>query len=315
MNDNDHHDGWVFPTDKPCYQPYIVGLMGHHLGQIFPRNQTFTRQQLLTLTPLAVRKWMCNAAFGKDDIAANDRPTHGRSSSLAMMKKCVSHYMPNKGPSWCNGQGNPTKSEAVNSLIRLVKKFEVRGEGKDSQAKRPLRQDEFLKTLELLKRKPDFKHRYRYPTMCLWQYHLIARSDDVCNFKTTDPRGHPQFDFAIKTKVRWSKNVNDERSCPDQILLGAMDPKFCILLTLGLYLEEYLRQHPNARYLFTERDGRNAVKNLRSTFRQRLEKVVWVDEEFDALVDVDDEEGIGTHSYRKFPTTYACGANPDEVDH
>lgn len=138
MNDNDNQDGWVFPTDKPSYQPYIVGLMSHHLGQIFPPNQTFTRQQLLTLTPLAVRKWMCNAAFGKDDIAANDRPTHGRSSSLAMMKKCVSHYMPNKGPSWCNGQGNPTKSESVNSLIRLVKKFEVREKAKIVKPSAPL---------------------------------------------------------------------------------------------------------------------------------------------------------------------------------
>jgi hypothetical protein len=176
---------------------------------------------------------MCKATFGKGDITAKDRPTQGRSSSLSMMKKYVSHCMSNKGTNWCNGQGNPTKSVSMNSLIRLVKKFEVRGEGKDRQGKHPLRQDEFLKTLELLKHKPDINHRYRYPTMCLWKYHLIARSEDVCNFKTTDPRGHPHFDFAIKTKVRWSKNVNEERSCPDQILFGAMDPKFCILLSLG----------------------------------------------------------------------------------
>jgi hypothetical protein len=61
-------------------------------------------------------------------------------------------------------------------------------------------------------------------------------------------------------------------------------------------LEEHVRQHPNAHYLFTESDAPKAVKNLQTTFRRRLEKVVWDDEDVEALADEDVEEGIGTHS-------------------
>ena len=101
-----------------------------------------------------------------------------------------------------NGQGNPTKSPAVNDMIKLVKKIEVRGEGAPSIAKRPLEESN------------DWNHRIRYPVMALWQYHLFGRIDDVTNFKLTDPRGHGDYDFCLKTKVRWSKNVLEERQCP-----------------------------------------------------------------------------------------------------
>lgn len=47
--------------------------------------------------------------------------------------------------------------------------------------------------------------------MSLWQYHLIGRVDDAAHFEVTDPIGHNVFgDFALKTKVQWSKNVLDE---------------------------------------------------------------------------------------------------------
>ena len=54
-------------------------------------------------------------------------------------------------------------------------------------------------------------HRRLYPIVALWQYHLIGRVDDCCNFKLRDHRGHPKFDFSIKTKLRWSTNVHEER--------------------------------------------------------------------------------------------------------
>jgi hypothetical protein len=153
--------------------------------------------------------------------------------------------------------------------------------------------------------------------MALWQYHLIGRVvDDVSDFKVMDPRGHGDSDFALKTRVRWSKNVMEERQCPPQILLDSMDPLFCVLLQLGIYLEEYLH-HPNADYLFTEFNTENATKNLKQTYRNRLERVVWKNREFKDLAEEDDTEGVGTHSYRKFPSNnYArgCGAAPDEIE-
>jgi hypothetical protein len=104
---------------------------------------------------------------------------------------------------------------------------------------------------------------------------LIGRVDDVANFKIADPHGHGDYYFALKTRVRWSKNVMEERQCPPQILLGAMDPLFCVLLHLGIYLEDFLALSPNSTYLFTDSTTDNAPKNLKQTIRNRLEKVVW----------------------------------------
>ena len=258
------------------YQPHMVALMSFFHGCVdYPHDKTFTKEELLELTPLDIKRWMCDIVFGDPDPGPDDRPTHGRSSSLEQAKKAVSFFMPNKSMQWYDGRGNPTRSATVNDLMKEVKRFEVRGEGADSQAKRPLRQIEFRKTLELLKRHGDHDHRYKYPLIALYQCHLIGRVDDICNFDVEDPRGHPQFPFALKTKVSWSKNARDERHCPDQILLGSADPEYCIFLALALHLETYLGMHPNATKLFTEATGRNAVKNVISQCRNCLRQVVW----------------------------------------
>jgi Transcriptional activator of glycolytic enzymes len=317
-DDNDA-DGWFFPMDKEKYHPYIASLMGFIHGQQYTNTKTFTREEMTAVTPVHVRNWMCMKAFRKTAITSTDRPKYCRGNTLAQMKKCSSHYFPNKGAQWIDGKGNPTRAQCVNEIIALVYKYEVRQEGSDSQCKRPLRQDEFYMTLELFKAssKKDFAHRRLYPMISLWQYHLIGRVDDCCNFKLRDPRGHPNFDFAIKTKVRWSKNVHEERKCPDQILLGSMDTRTCVIYHLAIYLEEFLSQYPQAVLLFTEQaPGPNVVKNLISRYRSRLQKDVWVHEDFKRLADEDDDEGIGTHSYRKFPSTYARsnGCTPDEIE-
>ena len=93
---------------------------------------------------------------------------------------------------------------------------------------------------------------------CIMQYTLIGRIDDVAHFEVTDPQAHPNFDFALQTKVRWSKNVLDERKCPDQILLGSMDPDFCVLKAMGGYYESLLRMAPDAHYMFSQEHGDNA---------------------------------------------------------
>ena len=290
-----------------------------HGAEEYDNDTVFTKAQLLEIRPMDIKRYLCMKAYGDPDpnIVGGARPTEGRSDSLYYAKKAISRYMPHRLANWVNGQGNPTKSSLVNDMIKQVKKFEVRGEGAPSNAKRPLKQVEFRKTITLFRACNDWVHQWRYPMMALWQYHLIGRIDDVCNFKVNDPRGHGDFDFALKTKVRWSKNVMEERQCPPQILLGAMDPLFCLLLNLAVYLEEMLCRDPNQLYLFTDSVSDNAPKNLIQTYRKRLEKVVWKNAEFKALEVEDDEgEGVGTHSYRKFPSNYArgCGCIPDEIE-
>ena len=311
-------DGWMYPIGH-IYQPVMVEFMSFfHGAEEYEPDTIFTKQQLLEIRPNDIKRFLCMKAYNDPDpdTSRGARPVHGRSDSLYYDKKALSYFMPYRNAAWVQGRGNPTKSQAVNDMIKEVKKFEVRGEGAPSNAKRPLRQSEFRKTLDLFRAQPDWNCQMRYPMMALWQYHLIGRVDDVSNFKTSDPCGHGDYDFALKTKVRWSKNVLEERQCPPQILLGSMDPFFCLLMNLGIYAEEMLGRHPNAVYLFTDATSDKAPGNLKQTYRNRLEKIVWRNQEFIALATEDDSEGVGTHSYRKFPSNYArgCGAMPDEIE-
>jgi hypothetical protein len=232
-----------------------------------------------------------------------------------MMKKAVSYFMPERGAHYIFRRGgNPTKHHLVNEVIAEVHRCEVRREGAPSQVKHPVTESEFKKTIDLFKDKPrgGFNEKIKYPTMLKWQYHLITRIDDVCHFKTSDPHGHPEFPFALATKVRWSKNVLEERRCPDQIIFGSMDPENCMQLGMALYLEQYLDRFPDADYLFTEAsdtvvqddDGNDkriyAGDRLIDQFCCRLEDDVWAQAVFKELAPPHEELGVGSHSYWKY---------------
>ncbi|KAL7540543.1 hypothetical protein ACHAWF_008540 [Thalassiosira exigua] len=320
---SDDGDGWTWPrptkTSK-VYQGNLSKFMSwfHEANPAYKKDEEFTREELLEIKPSAVHDYFALNMFGKTDYEEDEPVKEGgwRWNTLDFQKKSFSYFMPNKKPEWCEGRGNPTKAEVVHKLMRHVKKLEVRGLGAPSRAKRPMSREEFVTELELLKKQPDWNHRVKYVTMCLWQYHLIGRADDTCHFEVDDPKGHV-YDFALQTKVRWSKNVLEERGCPDQILLGANSPIWCILIHLGVYMESYLQSHPNAKLLFTEKSGMNAADNLKATWSSRLRKVVWSKAEFeDVAPEGDDSSGIGTHSTRKFSTDFAanCGCSTKEVE-
>ena len=59
----------------------------------------------------------------------------------------------------------------------------------------------------------------------------------MMHFKKEDLTLHLEFNFALKSKMCWSKNVLDERSTTNQIILGAADPAFCTILALAIHLE------------------------------------------------------------------------------
>jgi len=288
-----------------------------HGGIEYPSDQQFTREQLLELGPLDIKRWLANKAYRDPDynLRRGDRPVYARSSTLEFAKKAISFFMPNRLPAWINGAGNPTKSVAVNNLLKEVKQFEVRGEGVGDQSMRPVSEQEFRKTIQLFRSQKDWITSWKFPTMAVWQYHLIGRIDDVVHFKTDDLKSHERFDFAMQTRVRWSKNVMEERACPDQILLGSMDPVFCIFSNLGLYLESYLHNFPHSRHLFTTNDASTGPKNLIQAYRSKLETVVIKNSAFRAL-SPSDHRGVGTHSFRKFPSQHAVdkGASPDDVE-
>jgi hypothetical protein len=195
-------------------------------------------------------------AYGTETPGPDDRPTLRRSSGIQFVKKAISYFMPDNSVAWNSrsNTGNPTMSKDVNKLISVIKKAEVRKQGKKSNAKRDLKRAEFKKTLRLLEKNRGFVSQYKIPAMLKLQFHLIGRMDDLCNIETADIREHEDFPgFALQTQVAWSKNVNEERDCPPQIILGANDPDFCTLLGLAGYMESRFTENwGNARYLFGE---------------------------------------------------------------
>jgi hypothetical protein len=159
------------------------------------------------------------------DQTPEDNPTHGRASSLMYYKKAISYFMPNKLTPWnaISRKGNPTRSIDVYDLIKAAKKKEVRKQGTPSNADRPLEEQEFNQLITTLVSLECPKERYMILTICKFQFHLNARLDHTCHRKYDFIKPFPQFPFAVLCNVGWSKNVHEERDCPDQIM-GAMDP-------------------------------------------------------------------------------------------
>jgi hypothetical protein len=159
--------------------------------------------------------------------------TRPRSTNLEQNKKTISFYMPNNISTWDvrSGSDNPTKPVPVNDVVNTVRKMECRKKGRPSCAKWDMQRDEYHKKMRILESKVgNFEIQGKVPTMFKFQFHIIARTDDITNLETGDILSHDKFGvFALQSKVSWSKNVMDEHSCPDQILSGAAVTYFCIL--------------------------------------------------------------------------------------
>ncbi len=228
-------DGWEFPRyldtlkeNEKRYFAYFMDFMAFFHGKdvVYPKTTVFTREDINKITPKAVHDWLAMTAFGKVDYGPGDKSEGARRSALEYRKKSLSYFMPSKRE-WCDGRGNPTRSVLVNKLLSHVGLLQTRGQGSKSCAKRKLTKEEFELEMKLMRAEGDWEHRIKYPTMSIWQFNFIGRIDDTCHHEVSDPKGHKTFPFALQSKVRWSKNVFEEKRCPDQIILGANDPDWC----------------------------------------------------------------------------------------
>lgn len=309
---------------SPTYHKYLVSLMSFLHQEEYGRATQFTTEQLGALTPNDVRHWMNAKAFGERNPGPQAKSLKCRSTTLEVMKKAVSWYMPNRVAQWdcIRGSGNPTKSKDVNDVIKAVKKLEVRRAGKVTQTKRAMTQEEFRALLDFFSKKGDFQHKFRYTTMIKYQYHLIARCDDLANFRIRDLCAHvdPRFSsFALQTRVHWSKNVRDERDCPDQIFLGSYDSDYCILLALAVYLEAWFSSGSTSTetvLLFGDGDNELIVERIKANFSAALRRYFTTYLSSPGGTSDKAQSNLGTHSLRKYASTYARnnGCSMDEIE-
>lgn len=143
---------WVYPINEK-YQHYIVSFFRiTYPSQLFLKDQTFTKEQLLSITPGQVRRWLQYRAYRTKRPGANDFPIYSRAGSLEKAKSGLSFYHPNKHAPWIEGRGgNPTLHPTLTATIKKVEQFEARGQGVPSNEKRPYTQEEYNKLLEILR--------------------------------------------------------------------------------------------------------------------------------------------------------------------
>lgn len=300
-------------TTAQLYKPSLCKLMAwlhQHPAGFYDVEHEFTQEELLAIQADDLAKFMRLMAYDKTDPGPEDHPTKCRSTTLEYFKKAISHFMPHKFAYWNveSNFGNPTKSNAVNAVIKMVRLAEVRRQGLPSNAKRDIKKNEFELTLKILEQDPtgDPTKTRMVPTMEKVHFNLIARTDDICNIETEDLSQHPRFsDCALETKVWWSKNVTDERECPAQIILFSNDTNFCCGVALASHLEERIGNGEQSRFLFgaAGRNDEDEPGRINSKYTGMLRKIWKENPEMQELIR-STGGALGSHSIRKFGATW-----------
>jgi len=217
-------------------------------------------------------------------------------------------------------RGNPTRSAEPNELIKKVRKKEVRKQGAESKKRRSLTDNEYDQQQTILRESvySGVVQKYCMPAMHNFQMHMIARIDCVCQFQKENLTVNDAYpEFTAKSRLAWSKNVNEEGDAPWQIILGSKNPKFCVLISLGIWLEYYLgsRENELTPYVFdVNGDFRVPEGGMKANdWVQTKLRDLYNGNEF-----VPELDGpLGSHSIRKYGSRRArrSGANKDERDY
>jgi hypothetical protein len=149
------------------YHATLIHLMTYMNGIAYAKDHQFIQDKLAPLTPDDVARWMCQKVYGTPEPKPDANPTQARSASIMYWKKAISHYMPNCLMPWnaVSGQENPTRPIEVNTLVKKVKKKEVRKEGVSSKDRRAVTHVEFRRMQSILREKNDVIHRYGIPSL------------------------------------------------------------------------------------------------------------------------------------------------------
>ncbi|KAL9191250.1 hypothetical protein ACHAXT_000956 [Thalassiosira profunda] len=115
------------------YYTVLRDFMAHRdgRGEIYPPSHEFTQDELGSITPGDIVKWMNVKLYNKEDPGAEDPPLNGSHHTLDYYKKSISYFMPQKDESWDSETktGNPTRSPSVNKLIRRIRQFDQEAGG------------------------------------------------------------------------------------------------------------------------------------------------------------------------------------------
>ena len=304
---------------EETYWNIFIKFMSYTDKNEYPSDTEFTEAQLLSITPQMVYKYLAYRGYGIEDPNSASTPIH-RDSTVAFDKKAISYFLPDRDTPWNSHtkSGNPTKSTMVNRLVTMMKKAQVNKRGVKPKATRALELSEWMLQSDLLSQSTDIIDKVLIRPITVFNWALINRISDAVEFYRDELKTSPQYDGILLAKLRWSKNVADERDCPNQALIGAFEPAFCVILALAIRLEYYIgttegqqspfvfmQKLPDEVLLALEQDNdkplQKHLEKVKGAIRRRLAKAV-----FDNPKWLNARGGIlGTHSLKKAPMTYA----------
>ena len=150
----------------------------------------------------------------------------------------------------------------------------------------------------------DPEKRLSASAMYCMQYNLGGRIDDVSKaqkFNLSQNKDIAHQDLSVITKLPWSKNVTTKKQALWQILIGAANSYYCVLLGIAVWLEFMIMygRYNGSDFLFAYR-GSNDEASIRREASDILKSVL-TDDEFEVLLD----ESEGTHLMRKFASDMA----------
>lgn len=278
-----------------AYSSCMNSLMSFLDNTEYADNTAYSPERLAQVTDVDIYRYLANKAFGTPEPSADDLPDRCRSTTIKFHKKAISHFMPRRRMVWdeIRKEGNPTKSQAVNDLIKKIERHEVRGTGVATAARRPIEWEEYIMLLIAARHVFSRREEVMYMILAVMslQWHFIGRIDDIMCLITTTVQQNPRHPFCLQLKMRKSKNIRSERDMPTQIFFASMDPLVCPVLNLAIYVEMF----------GTEGVGRKIFEgSTPSRFADYLDRLI-LSSHFHAV-----RAGkLGTHSLRKGPSTYA----------
>jgi hypothetical protein len=286
----------------------------------YEADKQFTLVELGRLNPDRLMEWFNFMTFGvANPPNGHDMPPLLRSSTIMYRKKAISCFMPNHLMVWneISLVGNPTKSVQLNDLLKYMKKKEVRHQGVLSQARRSIKAAEYCRTIEILKGEGNsIIWKYGIPAMMNFQFHMISRIDDATQVKMENLAPHDRFDFLLKTKLNWSKNVHEQRDAPWQAVIPSINHIYCVHISLALWLEVHISSHAAAAltpYLFAFSDDASVPQG--GIESKRTVQVIFHSNIFN-LPEFAETGPLGSHSVRKYASSDCRnkGASKDEKD-
>ena len=290
------------------YFPTMLKFISWRDGTNYSHDTVFTPIMLQGVTATDFYRF-CKFKVYYGDPDADETvmpPVYLRHNTINGYKKHCSHFLLNQSMEWNEVAqiGNPTRSRLMKKLLKSMKRFQTQKRGRPPKARRPMKPKEFEQMMELYWGLPHREKGLVGAAVASCQFQLIGRNDDVCKWREDDLNPYHAFpQYAITAKLCWSKNVTEERDCPTQVVVAAMDTKYDAISNLALWLEYNYEVNPGPNEFLFGIGGEDDPERIKEKMGDLFTNIV-SSRDF-----VKEADGLlGTHSIRKMAATF-CRSN------